>query len=142
MATLSGKDLESALAAAKAQGRGEVLNEQRHNGWTNYETWNVSLWIDNDEGTYNSWRREAEECWADAEADETFTREENATAALAARLKTHFDDDMHEMGVPELKGFYADLLNAALSEVNWHEIAGHMIEGVDKAADEAETEEV
>ena len=23
-----------------------------YNGWTNYETWNVALWIDNERGTY------------------------------------------------------------------------------------------
>ena len=29
-----------------------------YNGWKNYETWNVALWIGNDEGLYNM----AKEC--------------------------------------------------------------------------------
>jgi len=29
------------------------MTEKTYNGWTNYETWNVALWIGNDEGLYN-----------------------------------------------------------------------------------------
>ena len=28
-------------------------DEQGYSGWTNYETWNVALWIGNDEGLYH-----------------------------------------------------------------------------------------
>ncbi len=33
------------------------IADQTYNGWTNYETWNVALWIGNDEGLYNIARR-------------------------------------------------------------------------------------
>ena len=33
------------------------LTDKGYNGWSNYETWNVSLWIQNDEGLYNACRR-------------------------------------------------------------------------------------
>jgi hypothetical protein len=29
------------------------LTDQTYQGWTNYQTWNVVLWIQNDEGLYN-----------------------------------------------------------------------------------------
>jgi hypothetical protein len=29
------------------------ITDTDYNGWTNYETWNVALWIQNDEGLYN-----------------------------------------------------------------------------------------
>lgn len=30
----------------------EATGEQGHNGWKNWETWNVALWIDNEEALY------------------------------------------------------------------------------------------
>jgi len=29
------------------------LTDTTYNGWTNYETWNVALWINNEEGLYH-----------------------------------------------------------------------------------------
>ena len=36
------------------------MTDQTYNGWTNWETWNVALWIGNDEYLY----REARKCYS------------------------------------------------------------------------------
>ncbi len=33
--------------------------DETYNGWTNYETWNVALWLGNDEGMYRLARRKS-----------------------------------------------------------------------------------
>ena len=35
----------------------QEIEDTTYNGWMNYETWNVALWIGNDEGLYNEARR-------------------------------------------------------------------------------------
>jgi hypothetical protein len=107
-----------------------------YNGYKNYETWNVALWIDNDEHSQGHWASEAADCYRDAEPTSYSTRKEAAASELADRIKAD-----HEEGMPEVQGTYADLLNAALSEVDWHEIASNMIDEVSGEIDDEEKQE-
>lgn len=119
-----------------------MADDKTYNGWKNYETWNAKLWMDNDEGSYRYWCERADEAYGNAEASQNFTREEQAALDLADQLEQEFDDDAEENGMlPKLNGMYADLMNAALSEINWHEIAEHMIADVDKSADDDEADQ-
>lgn len=111
-----------------------MADDKRYNGWTNYETWNVKLWIDNEEGSYRSYTEMAQEAFDNAEADRNFTREERAVLDLSAKLKDEYEEAMSDWLEESGKSssVWADLLGAALSEVNWHEIAESMTEDVEK----------
>lgn len=121
--------------------------DRTYNGWTNYETWNVKLWIDQEEGSYREWRAISQECWDEAgdgvsnyakfTGREIFTREERAVLALEDRLKSDLEEQMPDLGA----SMWSDLLSAAFQEVNWHEIATSMIGEVDQTKDEEEPEE-
>lgn len=112
--------------------------DKTYNGWTNYETWNVKLWMDNDQGSYDYWREAAQEAWNESEAKQAdhphWSREECAKFSLADRLKDEHEDAMQTMleESGQQCSMWADLLGAALSEVNWDEIAAGMIDDVDK----------
>jgi hypothetical protein len=119
------------------------MEEKTYNGWTNYETWAVSLWLENDQGSYEYWRKQAREgrrgvlnprqlqdvFWSKAEA---------AILTLADQLK----DEIEEASPLAEASLYSDLLSAALSEVNWREIAGSMLDALPaEETDESERDE-
>lgn len=107
------------------------MTTKNYNGWTNYETWNVNLWIDNEQSSQNYWSEVAQECYDQAKDERSFTREESATYELDRRLHDEITESQPDLGA----SMWADLLGAALSEVNWHEIAVAMIENVDRSSD-------
>lgn len=82
------------------------MNNTEYNGWTNYETWNVKLWIDNDEGSQQFWLDQAQ----------------NATVSeLAEHLSDLFRYEFNPLA--DEASVYNDLLGSALDNVNWQEIA-------------------
>jgi len=108
---------------------------ERYNGWANYETWNANLWISNNEGDYN-WATElAQEAWDNAEAGHAYesqTREQAAQYALRETLKDQIEEMPEELAKAIEGNMYGDLLNTALSSIDWYEIAGSWLEEVER----------
>ena len=94
-----------------------------HEGWSNYETWAVKLWIDNEEPSHRHWCDAADQALRDGPqsiAGTSIMRE--PSDLLAERLESELEESM-----PELEGVWADLLRAAFGDVDWHEIAESML---------------
>ena len=86
-----------------------------YQGWTNYQTWAVKLWLDNDQGSQELQVEMAKES---KKADEAEWKID-----LADMLKQLIED-----GAPEFEAsMYSDLLNNALEEINYYEIAEAII---------------
>jgi hypothetical protein len=99
-----------------------------YNGWTNYETWLVNLWLTNEQGSDELVREWADELMQDAidKGCDSDSARNDAAYELGERIK-----DMHEEMSPEVTGLFADLINAALGAVNWYEIGKHFIDDID-----------
>lgn len=87
-----------------------------YQGWKNYETWAVSLWLDNEEGSYHYLRELADSAAVGNDR-------EDATVELAQAVKSWLEES-----APEVEGLWGDLLSAALSEVDWYEVAASALE--------------
>jgi hypothetical protein len=113
-----------------------MSGEQNHNGWANYPTWCVNLWLSNDEGLYHA----TTELVAATVAEPPHTSEywnsaETARYNVADALEEFVTSDIDDGGLmPTLDGFPSDLLGYALGEVNWHELADAWIESAAEAS--------
>ena len=113
------------------------MSNETYNGWTNYETWNYKLWIDNEEASYLYWLEQAADILKESESTDYMTKQENAICTLGDQLKDECDQYLEEY-MPDQASCFADLLNGAVSAINWHEIASSLI---DSAIEEQNYEE-
>lgn len=81
------------------------MEHKEYNGYTNYETWLVNLRIVNDQGEQGYWIEQTED------ADDV--------QELERQFQNYYEDEVR----PELNGMFNDLMQSALAEVNWQEIA-------------------
>ena len=82
------------------------MADEKYNGWTNYETWCVNLWLNNDEGSYEHLR--------------DLAQNDQADPYDKGNMLKNFIDELNPLA--EEASMFTDLLNGALSEVNWVEI--------------------
>lgn len=94
------------------------MNSKKYNGWNNYETWAVALWIDND---YNSYLYR---CELVEQVKEEHEDEEERQDCLASSLKDWIES---QNPITDSASLFTDLLNSALSEVDWREIAENFL---------------
>ena len=105
---------------------------ETYNGYTNYETWAVALWMDNEAHSHAYWRESAQKAREEARdcdqvASRIWTVEEAERFLLADWIKEEITE-----GSPEMEpSVYSDLLEAAFGEVNWSEIAGNLLEEIE-----------
>jgi hypothetical protein len=86
-----------------------------YNGWSNYETWLVHLWLSNDQTVYDTLRAEALE----AVTSDALYHAKNV-------IKNWVENELEQFLEGRAASMFVDLLRGALSEVNWYEIARHL----------------
>ena len=101
------------------------MDDKTYNGWSNYETWLVALWFNNDEDTYRCTLVSARQV---CESTSTVRKGGNYSAAdvrLSDILRDHVEN-----GREDQPGMYHDLLSRALNAVDWCEIARGVIDSL------------
>ena len=96
-----------------------MMSDETYNGWSNYPTWCVNLWLANEQPLYEETRYRV-----GAVMDE-------GRVAVADAIKGYVVDEL----APDLgASFAADLLGFALASVDWFELADAWLEDVRESA--------
>ena len=95
-----------------------IKEDEGYQGWKNYATWGVALIIDNEQGYYNG---------ALEIVDVAMEKEDKdlIRVDIADALKEWVEDELAPTS--QLNQMQSQLMQAALSDVDWMELADHYI---------------
>jgi len=105
-----------------------MKNKETYNGYTNRETWALSLWLNNTEGDYNYWIEQAKE------ALENNDTEQHAKWAVVQQLKELIDDignnilSNPEQTTKPQRSMFLDIGNVSI--IDFYEVAQEFIDTV------------
>jgi hypothetical protein len=104
--------------------------EEEHNGWTNRATWLGSLYIDNEGlmGGSDSIRDLAKTALEDAGGDSEKARYELAKT-LGQNVYEEVDQASTDRNGGASNGFIAAMFEEGKADVNWTEVASHVVDG-------------
>jgi hypothetical protein len=103
-----------------------------YNGWSNYETWNANLWINNEEGVSVEAYEQCKQAMIYCQ-DEALPRYQ-AVYRLGEVLEQFFTDVwFNEDREASPKG---DAIGSYLSSINWQEIASHYYDEISEELEE------
>jgi hypothetical protein len=112
-----------------------MTTETGYNGWKNYETWVIALWLDNEHHTYNLMRELATEAINEVliEGNDFVFDGENqkeliqkASFKLSDTIKNYIEEN-NPLAETEAS-VYGDLLKSAIAQADFTEIAEHYLE--------------
>lgn len=90
-----------------------MSQDHGYNGWNNYPTWNVALWLDNSEGTYHGIREVVREAL-------------EARASVVDAIRGYVESLVIAEGFGALldgSSFVVDIYGWAMDHVDYHELA-------------------
>jgi len=115
--TMKGKAPRRRMVAPNASRRPhKMMADKTYNGWSSYETWLANMWYDQ-----TFYHLILEEYGEDVKYDQQLD--------VADSIKYYLEDLVTEE-ISSQAGFVLDLVNGALSQVNFYEIAGHVIDEI------------
>lgn len=105
---------------------------EKYNGWSNYETWLFNLWFD------NSFDDDAADFLSRAEPVYSWqTKKDVAISDLEDYMNQYIEDEI----LPDSASFASDLIGAALSRIDFREIATSIIDNIEEDIEEEDEED-
>lgn len=95
------------------------MTNTTYNGWTNYETWLTNLWFDEfnfedyvNDGTFDDMDKDDVLIW------------------VTDYIKDFIDEFIESMTPNGTHGFIKDMINSAIQEIDYRDIAEHYVDDI------------